>query len=121
VLAQIVKQRVARGERILITALTHRVIHNALNMICRVAPEISGVVKIGREVYDPDLRVRQYPSFSISPLAASAGGYVVGVTPFSAQSKRLRGVEFDAVIVDESSQVTLPLAVKSRASQLRNG
>jgi DNA replication ATP-dependent helicase Dna2 len=92
VLAQIVKQRVARGERILITALTHRAIHNALNMICRVAPEISGVVKIGREVYDPDLRVRQYPSFSSSPLATNEGGYVVGATPFSARSKRLRGV-----------------------------
>jgi len=116
VLAQIVKQRVARGERVLITALTHRAIHNALNMICRVAPEISGVVKIGREIYDPDLRVRQYPFFSSSPLAANEGGYVVGATPFSAIGKRLRGVEFDAVIIDEASQVTLPLAVMGMLS-----
>ena len=111
VLAQIVKQRVARGERVLITALTHRAIHNALNMICRVAPEISDVVKIGREIHDPELRVRQYQTFSASPLGVSEGGYVVGATPFSARSKRLRGVEFDAVIIDEASQVTLPLAV----------
>jgi len=110
VLAQIVKQRVARGERVLITALTHRAIHNALNMICRVAPEIS-VVKIGRDVFDPDLRVRQFQSFASSPLATSSGGYVIGATPFAARSRRLRGVEFDAVIFDESSQVTLPLAV----------
>ena len=110
VLAQIVKQRVARGERILVTALTHRAIHNALNMICRVAPEIAAV-KIGRNVYDPDLRVRQFEFFSRSPLATSSAGYVVGATPFAARSRRLRGVEFDAVIFDESSQVTLPLAV----------
>lgn len=111
VLAQIVKQRVARGERILITSMTHRAIHNALNMICRVAPEISSIVKIGREIYDPTLRVRNYPSFAASPLATSEGGYVVGATPFAARSSHLRGVEFDAVIIDEASQVTLPLAV----------
>lgn len=116
VLAQIVKQRVARGERVLITAATHRAIHNALGMIRRIAPEIDDIVKIGPEIYDPELDVCQYENFSASKLDECTGGYVVGATPFAARSKRLRGVEFDAVIIDEAGQVTLPLAVMAMLS-----
>lgn len=111
VLAQVVKQRLARGERILVTAATHRAIHNALNMIRRVLPELEEIVKIGPEVYDPELKVRQYETFGESPLARYDGGYVLGATPFTVRSARLRGVDFDAVIIDEAGQVTLPLAI----------
>jgi DNA replication ATP-dependent helicase Dna2 len=111
VLAHVAKQRVARGERVLITAATHRAIHNALNMIRRIAPEITDIVKIGQSIYDPELQVSQYEAFAASPLAQCEGGYVVGATPFAARSKRLRGVDFDAVIIDEAGQVTLPQAV----------
>ncbi len=111
VLAHLVKQRVERGERILITAATHRAIHNALNMIRRIAPEITDIVKIGQAIHDPDLQVPQYEAFSASPLTRCEGGYVVGATPFAVRSSRLRGVDFDAVIIDEASQVTLPLAI----------
>ena len=111
VLAQVVKQRVARGERVLITAATHRAIHHALNMIRRIAPEIVDIVKIGQSIHDPELRVSQCESFSASPLAQCEGGYVIGATPFAARSQRLRGVDFDAVIIDEAGQVTMPLAV----------
>jgi DNA replication ATP-dependent helicase Dna2 len=111
VLAHVVKQRVARGERVFITAATHRAIHNALNMIRRIAPEIMDIAKIGQSIYDPDLQVSQYEAFAASPLALCEGGYVVGATPFAARSHRLRGVDFDAVMIDEAGQVTLPLAV----------
>jgi DNA replication ATP-dependent helicase Dna2 len=110
VLAHVVQQRLARGERIFVTAGTHRAIHNALNMIRRVMPGLEEIVKIGPEIYDPELRVRQYETFDSSPLTQCEGGYVVGATPFTARSKRLRGVEFDTVIIDEAGQVTLPLA-----------
>jgi DNA replication ATP-dependent helicase Dna2 len=111
VLAHVVKQRVAGGERVLITAATHRAIHNALNMIRRIAPEITDIAKIGQSIYDPDLQVSQYETFAGSPLAQCEGGYVIGATPFATRSHRLRGVDFDAVIIDEAGQVTLPLAV----------
>jgi len=110
-LAHVVKQRVARGERVLITAATHRAIHNALNMIRRIAPEITDIAKIGRQIHDPELRVSQYEAFAASPLQDREGGYVVGATPFAVRSKRLRGVDFDAAIIDEAGQVTLPLAI----------
>ncbi|RYD75620.1 MAG: hypothetical protein EOP84_18010, partial [Verrucomicrobiaceae bacterium] len=111
VLAQVVKQRLARGERILVTAATHRAIHNALNMIRRVVPDVEEIVKIGPAIYDTDLQAPQYETFSDSPLLQCTGGYVVGATPFAVRGKRLRGVDFDAVIIDEAGQVTLPLAV----------
>jgi DNA replication ATP-dependent helicase Dna2 len=109
-LAQVVKQRAARGERILVTSFTHRAIHNALNAIEAAQPDCP-VAKVGWPVYDPELRVTQYGSFSQLPFGDSASAYVIGATPFSLRSKRLRNVEFDTVIFDEASQLTLPLAV----------
>ncbi len=109
-LAHIVRQRVARGERIAVTAVTHRAIHNALNTIRQVAPEIDAIVKIGREIYDPELTTPQFPTFAASPLSGSGEAYVVGATPFTLRSGRLRGVDFDTVVIDEAGQMTLPLA-----------
>jgi DNA replication ATP-dependent helicase Dna2 len=111
VLAQAVKQRIARGERILVTSATHRAIHNVLNMIRRVVPEAEEIVKIGPQIYDRERQVAQYESFLESPLVQCAGGYVVGATPFAIRSKRLKGVDFEAIIIGKAGQVTLPLAV----------
>jgi DNA replication ATP-dependent helicase Dna2 len=47
----------------------------------------------------------------VSPLADERRGYVVGATPFATRTKRLSNVEFDTIIFDEASQITLPLAV----------
>jgi DNA replication ATP-dependent helicase Dna2 len=110
VLAHLAATLAQDGERVLVTALTHRAINNALNTLVRLAPETS-VVKIGQETRADDLRADNYGSFASCPLAASADGYVIGATPFATRTARLRGVEFDTVIFDEASQITLPLAV----------
>ena len=108
--AMIVKQLLERGERVLITALTHRAIHQALNASSDLV-STDQLAKIGVPVYDPGLKVSQYPSFTKSPLADSGSAYAIGATPFSLWSRRLQDVEFDTVIFDESSQVTPALAV----------
>jgi DNA replication ATP-dependent helicase Dna2 len=113
VLAEIVRNRIARGERILVSAFTHRAIHNALNQIEAICPGTA--CKIGRPVFDPDLKVRSYEHFSACPFAESGGGYAVGATPYTTQG-RLKGIEFDTVIVDEAGQMTLPLAVMAMLS-----
>ncbi|MBT3322915.1 MAG: AAA family ATPase [Anaerolineae bacterium] len=110
VLAHLVKLLIQDGQRILVTALTHRAINNALNKINKLDENIP-VCKIGTSTSADDLLPENYRSFNSIPSEMLKDGYVIGATPFSTQTKRLRGVEFDVVLFDEASQVTLPLAI----------
>lgn len=98
------------GLRVFVTALTHRAINNALNKIYQLDPSMP-VCKIGTERVAGDLDVPNYETFDESNFSMISGGYVIGATPFALRTKRLEGVEFDVVLFDEASQVTLPLAV----------
>lgn len=109
-LAHLAKLLVADGQRVLVTALTHRAIHNALNKIPGVDDQIA-VCKIGESRHAPDLKVPNFENFDASEFGNLQGGYVVGATPFATQTSRLANVEFDVVLFDEASQVTLPLAI----------
>lgn len=119
VLAHLAQQLVADGERVLLTAFTHRAINHALNTLARTASEIP-VGKIGLPRHADDLNgVANYANFQNSPLAEMDKGYVIGATPFATRTKRLSGVEFDTVIFDEASQITLPLAVMGMLTSKR--
>ena len=110
VLATLARALASDGERILICSFTHRAINNALNALVKQDPEID-VIKVGHPIQATDLLAPNFESFHESPLADQSGGYVVGATPFATRTKRLGSVEFDTVIFDEASQITLPLAV----------
>ena len=110
VLAHLVKLLIQDGQRVLVTALTHRAINNALNKISKLDENIP-VCKIGTATTADDLLAENYRNFDAVPPEMLKDGYVIGATPFATQTKRLRGVEFDVVIFDEASQVTLPLAI----------
>jgi DNA replication ATP-dependent helicase Dna2 len=109
-LAHLSSLLVRDGRRVFVTALTHRAIHNALNKIAKVDEGLP-VCKIGEGRHTDDLQVDNYETFTQSRFAEIDGGYVVGATPFALQTKRLEGVEFDVVLFDEASQITLPLAI----------
>ncbi|HMO59201.1 MAG TPA: AAA domain-containing protein [Roseiflexaceae bacterium] len=113
-LARLAQLLASEGERVFVSAFTHRAINNALNAIAaavhHAGPPVTAL-KIGRAVRNDDLRVAQAESFDTSPLVDLSGGYVVGATPFAARTQRLQGVEFDTLIFDEASQITLPLAI----------
>jgi DNA replication ATP-dependent helicase Dna2 len=109
-LAHLAGLLVADGLRVFVTALTHRAIHNALNKIPQVDDTIP-VCKIGEGRHAGDLDVPNFERFDQSRLGENSGGYVIGATPFARQSRRLSGVEFDVVLFDEASQITLPLAI----------
>lgn len=109
VLALIARLMVDRGERVLVTSHTHMAINNALNKIHR---EKAPVAKIGRPTQRKGLdnAIACLPNFA-DWADRPAGGYVIGATPFATCSPRLSSCEFDAIIFDEASQVTVPLAL----------
>ena len=109
-LAHLARLLVQDGHRVFVTALTHRAIHNALNKIAKVDGNIP-VCKIGEARHAGDLDVESFESFAHSHFAENSGGYVIGATPFAQQTRRLANVEFDVVLFDEASQITLPLAI----------
>lgn len=113
VLARAVAALVERGERVLVSTFTHRAIHNALRACHKVIRSPDRIAKIGVQVFDTSLDpIRQYASWSKSPLRhQQVGGLVVGATPYTAFSQRLSGVQFDSVVMDEASQMTVPLAI----------
>ncbi|MGQ9549256.1 MAG: DEAD/DEAH box helicase [Roseiflexus sp.] len=116
VLARLVQLLVEDGERVLITAFTHRAINNALEKLAELdrigdAAPVS-FCKIGRRSSaGSGADVQNYETFEASPLIELNGGYAIGATPFATRTRRLTGVEFDTVIFDEASQITLPLAI----------
>ena len=110
VLAWIVNELLKLGERVLVTSATHRTINNLLEAIAEISGDRSRLAKI-TPFHDRSLSVAQYERFSETPFGKSGTGYVIGATPFALRSRRLSGVDFETVIIDEASQVTLPLAV----------
>lgn len=110
VLAHLCSQLVMEGQRVLVTSLTHRAINNALNKVFEIDPALP-MCKIGQRTRARDLLTRNYENFAESPLSNLGSGYVIGATPFATQTQRLSHIEFDVVVFDEASQVTLPLAI----------
>jgi DNA replication ATP-dependent helicase Dna2 len=109
-LAHLVRLLVGDGQRVLVSALTHRAINNALNKIHQVDASLP-VCKIGSITRSADLKLDNFENFAQSDFGDFAGGYVVGATPFATRNERLGHIEFDTVVFDEASQITLPLAI----------
>lgn len=109
VLALIAELLVDEGARVLVTSHTHMAINNALNKIHgRGVPAVKvGALTQRRGLEDGVECLGRFSEWSPRP----RGGYVVGATPFATCGSRLEGCEFDVVIFDEASQVTVPLAL----------
>ena len=110
VLALIARLLTQSGERVLLTSHTHMAIHNALN---KVHAQGVACVKIGRETQRKGLdeAIACCPRFGAWKERPTDGGYVIGATPFATCNARLEHCEFDTVIFDEASQVTVALAL----------
>jgi len=109
VISLIAKLLVEEGHQVLLTSHTHMAINNALN---KVAKEGVPTIKVGASssVKGLDQEIQRY-DHGADWEERPDSGYVIGATPFATCSARLENFEFDTVIFDEASQITVPLAV----------
>lgn len=110
VLAEVVRLLVERGERVLVTSPTNLAIDHTLTGIVQAMGDSSRVARYSELVDGRDEVFERFEKFAGSALATQQGGWVAGATPF-ALNKRLRGVQFDTIVIDEASQMTTPLAI----------
>lgn len=109
VISIIARLLVEAGERVLMTSHTHMAINNALN---KIAEENVPAIKVGAKGGTKSLNdtVKHYTHASLWEDMPTSG-YVIGATPFATCTERLESYDFDTIIFDEASQITLPLAL----------
>jgi DNA replication ATP-dependent helicase Dna2 len=110
VLARVASALAANGERVLVTAYTHRAVNHALRKILEASPELE-VIKAGKPAGADDLRgtgVATVPSLRRVPAGASRPR-VIGATLFGLKHAWESGT-FDTVVMDEAAQVPLAYA-----------
>lgn len=129
-IAFIAKSLIEQGLKVFITAPTHTAINNCLKAISKRVENKSKVVKIGNKsqnkeiANNPNITIKsslQFPTYQRSA-DLSQNGIAIGATPYSVcydATKKLRFWEFDVCIVDEASQLSIPLslAAMSRSSK----
>lgn len=128
-IANITKQLVDSGLKVFITAPTHTAINNCLNAISTKLKDPSKVIKIGEKAQNKEIQENQfvmkksritYPSYLNNP-SYSQRGIAIGATAYSLcypAGKRLDGWTFDVAIIDEASQLSIPLSI---AAMCRTG
>lgn len=121
-IANIAKVLIEQGRKVFITAPTHTAINNCLNAISKRVQNRSKVIKIGNKPQNKEIDNNSnitvksslaYPTYQNSP-ELNQNGIIIGATPYSVcydSTKKLRFWEFDVCIVDEASQLSIPLSL----------
>lgn len=106
VLSQLAAKLAEEGQRVLITAVTHRAINHALRKTQAVGLGVDVAKVGGAERAEQD--VTTFTSYLEWRQQYRGGGVVVGATCHT----RLESAFFDTVIFDEASQFQIPLAIR---------
>ena len=121
-IANIAKCLIEQGKKVFITAPTHTAINNCIKAIAKRVQDSSKVIKIGNKpqnkeiANNPNITIKSslaYPTYLKSP-ELNQNGIAIGATPYSVcydATKKLRFWEFDVCIVDEASQLSIPLSL----------
>ncbi len=117
VISLIAKLLVDEGHNVFLTSHTHTAINNALN---QVAQEGIPTIKVGASssIKGLDSSIQRFGHWDDWDERPDKG-CVIGATPFATCSSRLEKFEFDTVIFDEASQITVPLAVMAMRNAKR--
>jgi DNA replication ATP-dependent helicase Dna2 len=108
-LAKLVWQLVAEGNRVLVTAFTHRAIHHALR---KIRPMVACPVFKVSDPFPHDAEGIVFKDrFSETGLQDHPGPYVIGCTPFSLFTSRAAEARFDVAVIDETSQMRVEAAI----------
>ncbi len=109
VLAWIVRELVKSGNRVLVTAFTHRAIHHALRQI---SPLVSCPVFKVSDLFPHDREGIEFRrDFASTDLLDHPGPYVLGITPVSLFTSRAKEASFDVAVIDEASQMRTEAAI----------
>jgi DNA replication ATP-dependent helicase Dna2 len=121
-IGNITKQLIESGLNVFITAPTNTAINNCMNSIASKVTDSSKVIKIGEKAGNKEVLENQsvmkksrlaYSSFFNNPTYCQKG-IAIGATAYSLcypGSKKLDGWKFDVVIIDEASQLSIPLSI----------
>ena len=129
-IANIAQVLLRQGKKIFVTAPTHTAINNCLNAISKRIENRSKVIKIGNKpqnkeiANNPHITIKSslaYPTYQNSA-ELNQNGIVIGATPYSVcydATKKLRFWEFDVCIVDEASQLSIPLSLAAMSRSIK--
>ncbi len=128
-IGNIVKYLVDCGLSVFVTAPTHTAINNCLNAIASKVTDNTKVIKIGEKANNKEVLQNgyitkksrlPYSSFK-NNTSYNQRGIAIGSTAYSLcwpGSRKLDGWTFDVCIVDEASQLSIPLSI---AAMCRTG
>jgi DNA replication ATP-dependent helicase Dna2 len=112
VLGEVAAGLLAAGQRLLVCAMTHRAVNNALNDCIKYAKVSAPIVKLGDRTQTKYLDERvervEHRDELVGRLARSLAPVIVGTSVARAPGLDEKGVHFDVVIFDEAGQLTLP-------------
>jgi len=97
------------GERVLVTAFTHRAIHHALRMIRKRVD--CPVFKVSDPFPHDAEGIEFRDNFRMTGLIDHPGPYVLGITPISLFTSRTADARFDSAVIDETSQMKVEAAM----------
>lgn len=121
-IGNIVKHLVGLGLKVFVTAPTHTAINNCLNAIASKIKDKTKVIKIGEKASNKEVQENiniakksrlTYTSYSDNA-DYSQEGIAIGSTAYSLcypGSKKLDDWHFDVCIIDEASQLSIPLSI----------
>ena len=108
-LARLVQKLSEQGNRVLVTAFTHRAIHHALR---KIRPMVDcPVFKVSDPFPHDGEGIEFKERFSDTGLQDHPGPYVIGCTPFALFTNRALEARFDVAVIDETSQMRVEAAI----------